>query len=295
MPTFDRTPDRPEDFGFKISWFAAKATDPAGVLDALQFKEATPANWASGLAAAYWDGPSREFWAFVSPPVSGWVLVASSSLPYPTNETHHDIGRRFDVLFSRLMQRFDDVQFFGSHRVADFVSWAHALDGKPVRVFGFADEVMANFGEQTPEEAKLGFVNLSGLSPSDALDEIFRIAGNRTQSRRRLSQPGYRGVRRERESCKRAVMHFMTKQMWLTWPRFGASTPVGCQNRIIRPIWVWQFACRRGTWPSDDETCSPLPGWSALFLRRRWRGLGVRLGKRSEGQRDREGAEPDGP
>jgi len=54
MPTFDRTPDRPEDFGFKISWFAAKATDPAGVLDALQFKEATPANWASGLAAAYW-------------------------------------------------------------------------------------------------------------------------------------------------------------------------------------------------------------------------------------------------
>jgi len=190
MPTFDRTPDRPEDFGFKISWFAAKATDPAGVLDALQFKEATPANWASGLAAAYWDGPSREFWAFVSPPVSGWVLVASSSLPYPTNETHHDIGRRFDVLFSRLMQRFDDVQFFGSHRVADFVSWAHALDGKPVRVFGFADEVMANFGEQTPEEAKLGFVNLSGLSPSDALDEIFRIAGEQDAEQEALVATG---------------------------------------------------------------------------------------------------------
>ena len=46
----------------------------------------------------------------------------------------------------------------------------------------FADEAMANFGEQTPEEAKLEFVNLSGLSTSDALDEIFRIAGiNGTQ------------------------------------------------------------------------------------------------------------------
>jgi hypothetical protein len=177
MPSFDQTPDKPEPFGFKISWFAVKATDPAAVLDALEFKEAMPANWASGLAAAYWNAQSRECWAFVSPPVSGWVLVASSSLPYPTNETHHDIGRRFDVLFSRLMNRFDDVQFFGSHRGVGFVTWARALNGKPVRIFAFADEVMANFGEQTPEEAKLGVVNLSGLSPSNACDEIFRIAG----------------------------------------------------------------------------------------------------------------------
>ena len=45
-----------------------------------------------------------------------------------------DLTIVFDVLFSRLMQRFDDVQFFGSHRVADFVSWARALNGKSVRV-----------------------------------------------------------------------------------------------------------------------------------------------------------------
>jgi hypothetical protein len=186
MPTFDQTPDKPEAFGFKISWFAVKASDPAAVLDALEFKEAMPANWASGLAAAYRDGQSRECWAFVSPPVSGWVLVASSSLPYPTNEAHHDIGRRFDVLFSRLMQRFDDVQFFGSHRVVDFVSRARALNGKPVRIFGCADEVMANFGERTPEEANLGFANLSGLSQSEALDEIFRIAEQQDAEREAL-------------------------------------------------------------------------------------------------------------
>jgi hypothetical protein len=28
MPSFDQTPDKPEPFGFKISWFAVKATDP---------------------------------------------------------------------------------------------------------------------------------------------------------------------------------------------------------------------------------------------------------------------------
>jgi hypothetical protein len=174
MPSFDQTPDAPKGFGFKVSWFAIKASDPAPVIDALELGEATPANWSSGLAAVYGDDP----WVFASPPVSGWVLVVGSSLPYPTDETHHDIGRRFDVLFSRLMHRFDDVHFFGSHRVVDFVAWARAVKGKSTRAFawcGSEGAVLANAGEQTPEEAKLGFVNLSGLSPSDATDKIFAI------------------------------------------------------------------------------------------------------------------------
>jgi hypothetical protein len=58
--------------------------------------------------------------------------------------------------------------------VVGFVTWARALNGKPIRVFSYADEIMANIGEQTPEEAKLGFANLGGLSLSDALDEMFK-------------------------------------------------------------------------------------------------------------------------
>jgi hypothetical protein len=43
------------------------------------------------------------------------------------------------------MKRFDDVQFFGSYRVSDFVTWARALNGKSVRIFAYADsEVLAN-------------------------------------------------------------------------------------------------------------------------------------------------------
>lgn len=176
MPSFDQTPDKPGPFGFKVSWFAVKASDPASVLDALELGEATPANWASGLEAAYGRSHKDDPWVFISPPLSGWVLVVGFSLPYPAIETHHDIGRRFDVLFSRLMKRFDDVQFFGSYRVVGLVAWARALNGKPVRSFAFADEVMANFGEQTSEEMKLGFADLSGLSPSEACEKIFRIA-----------------------------------------------------------------------------------------------------------------------
>ena len=183
MPSFDQTPDKPQSFGFKVNWLAVKASDPSSVLDALVFDERMPANWASGLAATYED----DAWVFASPPVNGWVLVIGSSLPYPTDQTHqdmseaqHNIGRRFDALFSRLMKRFDDVQFFGSHRVADFVAWARAVQGKPMRSFAWSGcdgVVAANVGDQTSEEAKLKFVNLTGLSPSDAGEEIFRIAG----------------------------------------------------------------------------------------------------------------------
>jgi len=47
-----------------------------------------------------------------------------------------------------------------------------------------------NFGDQTLEEAKLGLVNLSGLSPDDAADEIFRIAEEQGEEEKRLVASG---------------------------------------------------------------------------------------------------------
>jgi hypothetical protein len=192
MPSFDQTPDKPEPFGFKVSWFAVRASDPASVLDAVELREATPANWASGVAAAYQGSREIDPWLFVSPPVSGWVLAVGFWLPYPVAiEANRDIGERFDVLFSRLMKRFDDVQFFGSYRVVGFVTWARAMKGKPLRIFGFGDDgVLANFGEQTPEEAKLGFADLTGLSPPDATDKIFTIEEENFAEMRRLEKSG---------------------------------------------------------------------------------------------------------
>ena len=194
MSSFDQTPDEPEPFGYKINWLALKTADPAAVLDAIEAEEKTPANWASGVAAAYGDRDSRNSdpWIFVSPPVGGWVFAVSASLPYPvTIESEDDSGAKFDALFSRLMERFDDVQFFGSYRVSDFVTWARAVKGQPVRIFTYADgEVLANFGGQTAEEAKLGFANLTGLSPSDAMDKICAIAEEQEVEESRLVASG---------------------------------------------------------------------------------------------------------
>ncbi len=176
MHSLDQTPDKPQPFGFKVNWLAVKTLDPLAVIEALELEAATPANWEFGLAAAY-GGDGR---VFVSPQLGGWVLAVSGSLPYPTNQVQDDNGRKFDAMFAHLMERFDDVQLYGSHRVVDFVTWARAQNGKAVRIFswtGCEGAVLENIGEQTTEEATLKMADLSGLSAADAGEEIFRLAG----------------------------------------------------------------------------------------------------------------------
>ena len=191
MSSFDQAPDTPEPFGHKVSWFAVRVSDPAAVIDALELGEAAPANWASGLAAVYSRSRDDDHWIFISPPINGWVFAVSPSLPYPIVETQHEVGGKFDALLSRLMTRFDDVQFFGGYRVTGFCAWARALNGKPTRMFAYNDgQVLINFGDQTPEEAKLGFPDLSGLSLPDADDKIFAVAEEQSAEEERLVATG---------------------------------------------------------------------------------------------------------
>ena len=107
------------------------------------------------------------------------MLVVSDRLPYPVVGVPRqaEIGARFDTLLARLTKRFSEVQYFGSYRVVDAVTWARARNGKPIRMFTYADgEVYANEGAQTPEEAELGFVDLTGLSLQAACDKLFQVA-----------------------------------------------------------------------------------------------------------------------
>src|SRR5262249_45270564 len=56
--------------------------------------------------------------------------------------------------------------------------------GKPVRIFSYAHStstVFANLGEQTPEEAKLGLADLSGLSPAAAGEKLDELSGERSE------------------------------------------------------------------------------------------------------------------
>ncbi len=170
--SFDPTPDAPKPFGFKVSWFAIQTSDPLAIFEALELGEPTQANWASGLSAAFSGHPQSDYagWVFASPPLNGWVLLVHRSFPYPVAAglRHSDIGERFNALFSRLANSFVIVQFFGSHRVVGFVTWALATNGQMRRVFSYFDGVYQNIGAQTAEEEKLNFTNLNGLLPDEA-------------------------------------------------------------------------------------------------------------------------------
>ena len=96
-------------------------------------------------------------------------------------------------MFARLTQRFDEVQFFGSHRVVDFVAWARAIGRKPIRIFSYVgggEGVLANVGAQTPEEVQLRLADLSGLSPTDANDRMFALAEQQDRAEEDLRKSG---------------------------------------------------------------------------------------------------------
>ncbi|WP_162820847.1 hypothetical protein [Microvirga calopogonii] len=173
-------PDHPVSFGCKVNWFAIRTTDSASVREVLGLDDPRPANWASGVAAAY-EYSRREAEAatvFVSPAVRGWILVISVDLPYPADASldysEQELGRAFRHIFSNLASHFEEVQFFGTYRVVGFDAWARARHGRVERIFSFRDgEVLANEGPQSLEEAQLGFLDLGARTPEEATSFIY--------------------------------------------------------------------------------------------------------------------------
>ena len=181
FPVESTEPDEPQSFGFKINWLAVRTEDGRAVADALALTSVKQANWRAGLAGA--AGVRRAggpVLVFVAPPIDGWTLVIGGALPYPNDvggsAAATRIGRQFRQTLLALAGRFDDVQFFGSHRVMDFAAWAKAKDGAVLRVFSWVGAdgvVLANEGPQTVEERRLRLLDLSGRDPLAAADHIF--------------------------------------------------------------------------------------------------------------------------
>src|ERR1700678_3758609 len=61
-------------------WLAIKASNPAVVQAALRLHHPVACSWEEGLAEA------RDDKLFISPSISGWVLVVGSSLPEPVED-----------------------------------------------------------------------------------------------------------------------------------------------------------------------------------------------------------------
>ena len=145
------TPDTPIAFGYKMCWLAIRTSDTKDVIDALPIDDLQRANWQTGFVAAY------EGHTFVSPRVDGWVFVLSQNLPELGPETDPP---HWPMLLDLLAARFDDVQYFATHRVVGFHAWARFLNGEEQRAFAYfgeRGETLVNRGQQTKGEHELGY------------------------------------------------------------------------------------------------------------------------------------------
>lgn len=171
-------PDTPASFGYKMAWLAIKGASPEDLVEELNLSEIVRANWSSGIRAVYTDMTT----VFVSAPVQGWVFVVGLQLP----ELGNDVApvRCPDFLRS-LGTKYEDVQYFGTHRVVDYHAWSRYVNGEHVRSYAYLGErgeTLVDFAEQTVEEVELGFQFFDERSPDASRDgywdrEDLRFAG----------------------------------------------------------------------------------------------------------------------
>jgi hypothetical protein len=148
LARMDETPDEPAPFGYKICWLAVRTPRSEDVVAALPIEKVQRANWHTGCDAAHAGH------VFVAPPVEGWVFVVSQSLPALDAEAN---SKPWQELMRAVAGTFDEVQFFGSHRVSGYHGWARFRGGREERAFAYCDgRILADRGEETAVEQELG-------------------------------------------------------------------------------------------------------------------------------------------
>ncbi len=114
---------------------------------ALHLGRPTACSWEEGLAEA------REDKLFISPSISGWVLVVGPGLPEPAEDV--DLCYRF---LSDLSRKLGHVQFFSTSRVVNYHCWAMLEKGRVFRAYAWAGETLWNQGPVTAAERELKLV-----------------------------------------------------------------------------------------------------------------------------------------
>ncbi len=141
---FVRSNFRESLFGQPCRWLAIKGHNPVAVQEALHLNAPTPCSWEEGLIEA------RDHRLFISPPVSGWILVVGSSLPDPAE----DVDKCYRFL-TGLSRKLGHVQFFSTNRVVTHHAWALIDKGRVFRAYAWAGETLWNQGPVTAAEKDL--------------------------------------------------------------------------------------------------------------------------------------------
>jgi hypothetical protein len=143
---FNRPP-RPNLSGLNrpTSWLAIRNVDLQSVQMALSLRDPEPCPLSRGLNTL------NEQKLFISPPISGWVLVIGPSLPDPTEDV--DLCFRF---LTNLSRKLGHVQYFKINSVLNHHSWVKVEFGSVVRGYAWSGKTLWNQGSPTREEQELG-------------------------------------------------------------------------------------------------------------------------------------------
>jgi hypothetical protein len=148
-------------------WLAVKTRDPAVVQAALKLHHPMPCSWEVGLVEA------REDKLFVSPAVSGWVLVVGASLPEPAEDV--DLCFRF---LTDLSRKVGHVQFFSVNRALSHHSWALIEKGYVYRGYAWTGAPVWNQGPLTSAEKDLEMACFAYSSDSNLFTARDALHGN---------------------------------------------------------------------------------------------------------------------
>ena len=141
------------------SWLAIRSTNVGAVQFALNLHDPKPCSWTEGVMS---DADQR---LFVSPPISGWILVIGPALPDPAD----DVDKSFRFICD-LSRKLGYVQFFHVNQVLDQHAWVRAEAGRIGRAYAWAGRTLWHQGPVTPAEMSLGMKCLEyGEAPEPAL------------------------------------------------------------------------------------------------------------------------------
>jgi hypothetical protein len=126
------------------SWLAIKSGNVHAVQSALSLHNPKPCSWAEGLSG------DHDHSLFISPPVTGWILVIGPALPDPAEDV--DICYRF---LADLSRKLGHIQFFHANCVLNHHAWVRADSGRVIRAYAWAGKTLWNEGPTTPAEHTL--------------------------------------------------------------------------------------------------------------------------------------------
>ncbi len=131
-------------FRGSFRWIAIRTSRPHVVQAALRLQKAIPCTWEEALSV------TNERKLFISPAISGWVLVFGSRVPDPAD----DVDRCYRFILD-LSRKLGHVQFFALNRALGHHAWVQAEQGTILRAYAWAGKTLWNQGTRTPAEIEL--------------------------------------------------------------------------------------------------------------------------------------------